>query len=203
MGAVGLIHFLITIAILCLVVYIAVGAEALLRMFSVRGGYEIAGPEGQGFDVACSAGAMTTVRVAQAWKLLMFPAVASAVVFVAWPSALAAAMGYLRTAVMNSADFQGSSDPRLLARPGGAWYLILAATVLLCIAVHESITLEKMLAAPAPPPLAAPAAAWPPPAPALAEHEQRVAAAEAAAAAPNGGPGDALPGEGVAVVAKV
>lgn len=158
-------------------------------MWQVRGGFEIAGPMGEGFDVACAPGAMTAVRATLAWKYLMLPAVASAVSFVAWPSALAAAMGFLRQAHINTFQQaqaalapvaqQSITDPMLLARPGGAWYLMLAATVLLCIAVHESLTLEKKLGAPAPPPLAAPAAAWPPPAAEVAAHEQRLAAAAA------------------------
>ena len=131
---------------------------------------------------------MTAVRATLAWKYLMLPAVASAVSFVAWPSALAAAMGFMRQAQINTIQQaqagslplsqQSVTDPMLLARPGGAWYLMLAATVLLCIAVHESLMLEKKLSAPAPPlpPLAAPAAAWPPPAAEVAAHEQRLAA---------------------------
>lgn len=193
-GAVGLIHFLITISLLCLVLYLSVGAEALFRMWQVRGGFEIAGPMGEGFDVACSPGAMTAVRAALAWKYLMFPAVASAVCFVAWPSALAAAMSFMRQAAMDAAG-GGANSPQLLARPGGAWYLMLAATVLLAVAVHESLTLEKRLGAPAPPALAAPAAAWPPPAAELAAHERK--AAEAHAQAGDSG----LPSE-VAVVAS-
>jgi hypothetical protein len=205
MGIVSFIHVLLTASLLVLVLQISISAEALLRMFKVRGGYEIAGPMGQGFDVACDAGAMISVRASQAWKFLIFPAVASAVSFIAWPSSLAATMNLLRRAAMNPLPPAGSPNPPptspfMLARPGGAWYILLAATVLLCIAVHESLQLERSLSAPTPPALAAPAAAWPPPKDAVEAHEKR-AAEEAAGSLPVLLPKPVLPNQ-VAVVAQ-
>ena len=202
------IHVLITFALLSLMGHLATQGEALLRMWSVRGGAEFV--VGAGLKARLPLGTMARLRPAGAWRWLAAPFLLTFATVIAWPSAVTVSLLFLRDDLSSDATAMAGGavmrKPSLGVRPGGAWYLQFFALCLLGAALVQANGLEVRLRGAGLAGTVAPgnalehAAALPPAAEAAAAGAQQplftasgAPAAKAAAAAPLGAAAAAAP----------